>query len=133
MAKPPPDDRFALMVLPAQSAKAMELAKAQKVRKGLYAAMPGTGPEGEKCGTCKHMVQKQMSRGYRKCALTRQFWTGGPGTDIKAGTPACSKWEKGEDAATRSARTRRERQEARANIERYNAEALERIQRGPRR
>lgn len=51
---------------------------------------PGTGPQGQTCGTCKHIVR--FAR-YRKCGLCRSLWTGGPGTDILAEDAACSKWE----------------------------------------
>lgn len=62
-----------------------------------YAAIPGTGPEGETCGSCKHMVRKRMGNVYRKCGLMRAHWTGGGKTDILAKSPACSRWEgKGE-------------------------------------
>lgn len=61
-----------------------------------YAAMPGTGPEGEKCQTCRHKASTGNShaRVYWKCILMRNAWTGGPGTDIRMRSPACSKWEK---------------------------------------
>lgn len=61
--------------------------------KGLYAALPGTGPAGETCGSCGHLSGRLMSRRYYKCALTRAKWTGGGGTDVKVRSPACSKWE----------------------------------------
>lgn len=61
---------------------------------GLYAAEPGTGPDRETCRTCKHKTYKPGVAGsYLKCRLTRKHWTGGAGTDIKARTPACNKWE----------------------------------------
>lgn len=63
-------------------------------RKGLYAAQPGGGPEGETCGSCAHLRRKQMAKTYLKCALTAKAWTGGAGTDVKARAPACSKWQK---------------------------------------
>lgn len=59
-----------------------------------YADRPGSGPEGETCKTCKHYYRKTMSKAYLKCNLMRKLWTGGPRTDIKAASPACSKWEK---------------------------------------
>lgn len=59
-----------------------------------YAMPPGTGPEGETCGTCEHIMRTAK---YRKCELNRARWTHGPGTDIKARTAACSKWEKERD------------------------------------
>jgi hypothetical protein len=78
-----------LMILPPQSERAQAMDKARRL-KGLYAALPGTGPEGETCGSCKHIFRVPR---YRKCGLCRSKWTGGPGTDIKARAPACSKWE----------------------------------------
>lgn len=62
-------------------------------KKGLYAALPGTGPAGETCGSCANLSGHTMSRRYRKCALTRARWTGGPGSDVKVRSPACSKWK----------------------------------------
>ena len=69
-----------------------QLARSRK-KTGLYAAQPGTGPESETCGTCAHLVRKQMAKTYLKCGLCKAQWTGGGGTDIKARSPACSKWE----------------------------------------
>lgn len=65
--------------------------------KGLYAALPGSGPAGETCGSCRHLSGKRMSRRYYKCELTRARWTGGPGTDVKVRSPACAKWEKADE------------------------------------
>lgn len=61
--------------------------------KGLYAALPGTGPVGETCRTCANLSAQQMSNRWYKCELTRPWWTGGVGTDVKARSPACSKWK----------------------------------------
>jgi len=55
-----------------------------------YAAMPGTGPTDETCGSCKFAVR---GRRWLKCELIRARWTHGRGTDILARTPACSKWQ----------------------------------------
>jgi len=65
-------------------------------KKGLYAGIPGTGPDGETCRSCEHKAYSGGCAGtyYIKCGLMREQWTRGGGTDIKAGTPACSKWEK---------------------------------------
>lgn len=61
---------------------------------GGTAAEPGTGPKGETCKTCAHYVVTRPGAGkYRKCGLMREHWTSGPGTDIKAGYPACKFWE----------------------------------------
>lgn len=51
----------------------------------------GNGPIDETCGTCRHLVRKRGR--YKKCELTRDFWTNGAGTDIRARWPACEKWE----------------------------------------
>lgn len=60
-----------------------------------YADMPGTGPEGETCKTCAHIARTATRSGkvFRKCGLNKGNWTHGPGSDIRAGAPACSKWE----------------------------------------
>lgn len=62
--------------------------------RGGYAAQPGTGPAGETCKSCKHYTHVMHARAYRKCGLMREFWTGGPGSDIKASSPACERWER---------------------------------------
>lgn len=61
-----------------------------------YAALPGTGPQGETCKTCRHLYRRQYAKTYLKCYLMRAHWTGGRGSDIKAGSPACRHWEKSE-------------------------------------
>jgi len=60
-----------------------------------YAARPGTGPEGETCGTCAHCRVKQLARRFYKCALLIAAWTGGRATDICVRSPACSQFVKG--------------------------------------
>lgn len=62
-------------------------------QRGLYAALPGTGPAGETCRTCGNLNGHTMSRRYYKCLLTRAKWTGGAGSDVKVRSPACSKWK----------------------------------------
>jgi len=63
--------------------------------KGAYIAQPGTGPENETCWTCQHYVRKTHNgRAYLKCFLMRNVWTHGHGSDIRAKSPACNKWEK---------------------------------------
>ena len=61
-----------------------------------YAWRPGTGPAGETCKTCRHLVRRNYAKTYLKCGLMRQAWTGGHGSDIKAKSPACKFWEKPE-------------------------------------
>lgn len=58
-----------------------------------YAGMPGAGPEGEKCKTCRHLTYNQCAKAYPKCGLMMRVWTGGRGTDILVNSPACEKWE----------------------------------------
>lgn len=55
-----------------------------------YFYHPGTGPEGETCGTCKHL---SPGRRWHKCELNRARWTGGRGTDVLVRAPACKYWE----------------------------------------
>lgn len=59
-----------------------------------YAALPGTGPEGETCKSCKHYTVRQFAKRYLKCGLMKAHWTSGRGSDIKASAPACRRWEK---------------------------------------
>jgi hypothetical protein len=58
-----------------------------------YAALPGTGPEGETCKTCAHLYRNRMAKTYLKCGLMRAVWTGGGATDVLARSPACRRWE----------------------------------------
>lgn len=60
-----------------------------------YAAQPGTGPEGKTCRDCAHkrMCSNTGNKSWIKCELRRATWTGGEGTDIKASSPACSKFQ----------------------------------------
>lgn len=62
-----------------------------------YADVPGSGPTGETCGTCRHKARLRYAKTYYKCALQRGYWTHGPGTDIKLRSPACRKWESATD------------------------------------
>lgn len=57
-----------------------------------HADRPGTGPDGETCGTCGNATYKQMGKRYYKCALLQRNWTSGRGTDIRLRDPACSQW-----------------------------------------
>ncbi len=58
-----------------------------------YPAPPGSGPAGETCRSCKNLHRKQMAGTYLKCLLMEASWTGGGATDVKAGSPACARWE----------------------------------------
>jgi hypothetical protein len=57
-----------------------------------YAALPGSGPAGETCGSCENLVRRRMARTYLKCGLRERGWTGGTASDVRAGAPACSRW-----------------------------------------
>jgi hypothetical protein len=57
-----------------------------------YAAIPGTGPKDETCGSCAHCYYTR-SRGekrFNKCDLVKA--TNGPGTDIRRKAAACWHW-----------------------------------------
>lgn len=78
---------------------AMTPAEKQKTRRKSpvprgHVMPPGTGPEGETCGTCKHLFRNQKAKTYLKCGLNAAKWTGGGATDIRARDAACSKWER---------------------------------------
>lgn len=63
-----------------------------------YAAPPGSGPAGETCRGCKHYYSKGYGRKtYPKCELMRAYWNHSHGSDIKASSPACKRWEKPDD------------------------------------
>lgn len=64
-----------------------------------HAWTPGTGPAGETCGTCKHLVRRRLAKTYLKCGKVEAKWTGGAATDIKAKDPACKFWEREVDNA----------------------------------
>lgn len=53
----------------------------------------GTGPEGETCGSCKHLYRHRMAKTYLKCGLNSAAWTHGRATDVRAKDAACKKWE----------------------------------------
>lgn len=59
-----------------------------------YAYFPGTGPDGETCGTCRHCFKKTyIARPSFKCLLMRGTWTRTRKTDILVRSKACKKWE----------------------------------------
>jgi hypothetical protein len=59
--------------------------------------LPGTGPEGETCGTCRYLVRRRNSEGrgntHPKCGKMQHRWTHGAATDIRVRWPACSHWD----------------------------------------
>lgn len=76
--------------------------KRKPTAKNGYAALPGTGPAGEICKTCRHKVTASNggAKSFIKCLLRKATWTHGPGTDILAHSPACNKWQAIERAPT---------------------------------
>lgn len=58
-----------------------------------YIRPPGTGPDGETCGSCRHLVRRRLAKTYLKCGLAEAKWTGGGGSDVRARSPACEMWE----------------------------------------
>ena len=70
-----------------------EIVERRKPKENGYAAPPGTGPARETCKSCKHYAHRVRAKKYRKCGLMKAHWTGGPGTDILARSPACRCWE----------------------------------------
>lgn len=92
---PAAPDLLAIMGMPALTPSERKSLLKTRKKTGLYAAQPGSGPAGETCGSCEHKTARGNVAGrYLKCLLTRPQWTKGSATDIKARTPACSKWEK---------------------------------------
>lgn len=67
-----------------------------------HAMPPGSGPDGETCGSCIHLRQMRLprhnrpgaSRVYLKCSLMRVRWKRGRKTDVRAKDPACALWRK---------------------------------------
>ena len=59
-----------------------------------HAALPGTGPDGETCGSCKFLVRFRQANAWFKCGLREKQWTGGHATDICKKDLACRHWEK---------------------------------------
>lgn len=59
-----------------------------------YAAPPGTGPEGETCGSCEHLAR---FRRFPKCALNHGAWTHTRRTDVLVRAVACQRWERAKE------------------------------------
>ena len=88
-------DLFGQEIREAEPCANPEARRRKTVPKG-YAAPPGSGPAGETCKTCASYARTRLRSGnvFLKCLLLRAHWTHGIGTDIKAGSPACSRWTK---------------------------------------
>lgn len=69
-----------------------------------YAGHPGSGPDGETCGSCGCcQEQSGVANRYYKCAWTS---TRSEATDLRLKTPACDRWEpeiRNEDETTTTA------------------------------
>lgn len=71
-----------------------------------YAAPPGTGPQGETCGSCancrvrSHRVASKTGGGkqrrFYKCGVMFPSWTATRGSDVLVHSPACQRWEAGQ-------------------------------------
>lgn len=60
-----------------------------------YPARPGSGPQGENCGTCIHMLRLKFKRGrvVFKCDRVPGAEVKNRHTDIRRSSPACMGWE----------------------------------------
>lgn len=63
-----------------------------------HAAPPGSGPQGETCGSCANCYRTSTgSKAFHKCKLVKP--THGPATDVRKRDLACSRWVKKDDPA----------------------------------
>jgi hypothetical protein len=60
-------------------------------RKGLYAAAPGTGPDGKTCHDCAFLRYTGNVKKHPKCGKVN--YTHGDATTILTRTPACKHFE----------------------------------------
>lgn len=62
-----------------------------------YAARPGSGPEGQTCGTCANCAVRELAnRHVFKCRLLVRSWSACRSTDVLKSSPACKHWQQGE-------------------------------------
>jgi hypothetical protein len=59
-----------------------------------YAWTPGSGPDGETCGSCKHSFRGWGAKVFYKCLLTKSMHTHGRATDVLLKSPACKFFER---------------------------------------
>ncbi len=58
-----------------------------------HAGLPGTGPDGETCGSCKWARRQPGTQNtYYKCGHERGSVTSGAATDIRLKDAACEYW-----------------------------------------
>lgn len=86
------NDLFGRPLAAHEMAKPTGPGKRKTPKKG-YGGHPGDGPAGETCRTCLHLCRIERAKTYLKCGLARHRWTGGPGSDVLAGSPACENWQ----------------------------------------
>lgn len=93
MAKPPTDDLVTLAAGPHLTPEQRrQLAPPCSTKARGHAAPPGTGPEGETCGSCANIVRNKTAKTYLKCWLNRSKWTSGRKSDVLARDQACRLW-----------------------------------------
>lgn len=88
-----PENDTDLLGDPIEAVSRLGRGRSGKGKQWGYIMPPGSGPAGETCASCRHIVRTLR---YRKCALARAHWTHGFKTDILAKAPACSRWTKPE-------------------------------------
>jgi hypothetical protein len=66
-----------------------------------YASPPGTGPEGETCGSCRHCVYRVFrGRRFYKCENNARKWDRTRASDVLVHSPACKQWTAGKPRET---------------------------------
>jgi len=66
-----------------------------------YAAPPGSGAQGETCGTCTHCcIRRIHDRNIYKCGQRVERWTLDRSSDVLLRSPACRKWQAGKPQLT---------------------------------
>lgn len=80
--------------------------KSERGRLNPCVRLYGFGPTGVTCKKCVHLLRIHKGNVYRKCDLRRI--TNGPGTDHKAGWPACGKYEPRHSESKKRAATTKE-------------------------
>jgi len=63
------------------------------IRPDGYADVPGKGPAGQTCRTCRFLTRVGRSRRYPKCELARAGWSSTRRTDVLVNSPACRLWQ----------------------------------------
>ena len=77
-----------------EDVKSFDKSKRRKTVDIAHPALPGTGPVGETCKTCRFYNRiRYHDRTFRKCEIQKKVWTHGPGTDIRAKDKACLEWK----------------------------------------